>query len=290
MEEGRRLTIEAREYLQKSNEERINYCKQDKWIGYSSSMKLLEFLEEKFNDPIQMRHEGLLLYGDANNGKTAIMKKFYDRHCTKNTFIENEQEMVYQIPIIYLSAPTKPDASKLYTYILNELMVPHKERENALVKQKLVEHYLKKLSTRMILIDEIHSALSGNMVNQRVFINDLKQLSNKLSLTIILAGTRDAHSALSSGAELDSRFPSLELPRWSNGKKYRSFVATYETCLPLKKASNLAENLEIIDVLYSESAGLIGKTVNLLKKAAVNAIKSGRERIVVSDIEYLPKL
>ena len=74
------------------------------------------------------------------------------------------------------------------------------------------------------------------------------------------------------------------------GKKYRSFIATYERCLPLKLASNLADNPEIVNALYHQSEGLIGKTVNLLKKAAVKAIKSKREYIVVEDIEYLPKL
>lgn len=169
-------------------------------------------------------------------------------------------------------------------------MVPHREKDLVLVKQKQVEHYLKKMNTKMILIDEIHSALSGNMVKQRSFVNELKLLSNKLALPIILAGTKDAHSALASGAELDSRFPSLELPRWSNGKKFRSFIATYESCLPLKKASNLPDEPELINALYFKSEGLVGKTVNLLKKASVNAIKSGREQIILQDIEYLPKL
>ena len=78
--------------------------------------------------------------------------------------------------------------------------------------------------------------------------------------------------------------------RWNNDRKYRSFVATYERCLPLKEASNLAEDPEIMSVLFHKSEGLIGKTVNLIKKAAVKAIKSKREYIIADDIEYLPKL
>lgn len=62
-------------------------------------------------------------------------------------------------------------------------------------KARLVEHYLNKLNTKTILVDEIHCALTGNLNKQRTFINDLKQLSNKLSLPIVLAGTREAYSA-----------------------------------------------------------------------------------------------
>lgn len=286
----RRLTKTAQAYLEKSDEERIAYCNQDQWIGYKAAVTLIDLLEDKFNEPPQMRHEGLLIYGDYNNGKTAILKKFYDIHKTTLDKVNEEGEHVYEIPIIYFQAPTIPDEGRLYTLILNELCVPHKASEKVMEKARLVEYYLGKLNTKMILIDEMHSALSGNLNKQRTFVNDLKQLSNKLSLSIILAGTRDAHSALSISGETSSRFPSIELPRWSNDKKFRSFVATYETCLPLKEASNMVHGQQILDALYNKSEGLIGRTVNLIKKAAIKSIKSGRERITLEDIEYLPTL
>lgn len=286
----RRLTKTAQAYLDKSDAERIQYCKKDQWIGYQAALTLLNLLEDKFNEPEQVRNEGLLIYSDYNNGKTAILKKFYDLHKTSLDKVNENDEHVYEIPIIYFMAPTIPDEGRLYTLILNELCVPHKPSERVMEKAKLVEHYLRKLNTKMILIDELHSALTGNLNKQRTFINDLKQLSNKLSLSIVLAGTREAHSALSISGETASRFPSIELPRWSNDKRFRSFIATYETCLPLKEASDMVHNQQIIDALYNQSDGLIGRTVNLIKKAAVKAINSGREKITIEDIEYLPTL
>ena len=286
----RNLTNEAFEYLSKSDEERIVYCKKDHWIGYGSAVKLIEILEDKFLDPPQMRHEGLLIYGDSNNGKTAILKRMYELHKTKLDYVTKDGEAIYEIPIIYFQAPTIPDESRLYSLILDELCVPQKRTDKVVVKANLAKHYLNKLGTKMILIDEIHSALRGNLNKQRTFIDDLKQLSNSLSLTIVLAGTREAYSALSIGAETGSRFPALELPRWNNDRKFKSFVATYERCLPLKEASNMADNAELINILFYQSEGLVGKTVNLLKKAAIKAIKSKREYITIDDIEYLPKL
>ncbi|MGJ0376915.1 TniB family NTP-binding protein [Aliarcobacter cryaerophilus] len=286
----RNLTNEAFEYLSRSDEERIIYCKKDHWIGYGAAVKLIEILEDKFLDPPQMRHEGLLIYGDSNNGKTAILKRMYDLYKTKLDYVTKDGEAIYEIPIIYFQAPTIPDESRLYSLILDELCVPQKRTDKVVIKANLAKHYLNKLGTKMILIDEIHSALRGNLNKQRTFIDDLKQLSNSLSLTIVLAGTREAYSALSIGNETGSRFPALELPRWNNDKKFRSFVATYERCLPLKEASNMAENSELLNTLFYQSEGLIGKTVNLLKKAAIKAINSKREYIIVDDIEYLPKL
>ena len=286
----RNLIPEAIEYLSKSDEERILYCKKDHWIGYGAAVKLIEILEDKFLDPPQMRHEGLLIYGDSNNGKTAILKRMYELHKTKLDYVTKDGEAIYEIPIIYFQAPTIPDESRLYSLILDELCVPQNRVDKVATKSHLAKHHLSKLGTRMILIDEIHSSLRGNLNKQRTFIDDLKQLSNSLSLTIVLAGTREAYSALSIGNETSSRFPSLELPRWNNDKKFRSFVATYERCLPLKQASNMANNPELISKLFYQSEGLIGKTVNLLKKASIKAIQSKREYISVDDIEYLPKL
>ena len=265
----RNLTNEAFEYLNKSDEERILFCKKDHWIGYGAAVKLIEILEDKFLDPPQMRHEGLLIYGDSNNGKTAILKRMYELHKTKLDYVTKDGEAIYEIPIIYFQAPTIPDESRLYSLILDELCVPQNRVDKVATKAHLAKHHLNK---------------------QRTFIDDLKQLSNSLSLTIVLAGTREAYSALSIGNETSSRFPALELPRWNNDKKFRSFVATYERCLPLKQASNMANNPELISKLFYQSEGLIGKTVNLLKKASIKAIQSKREYISIDDIEYLPKL
>lgn len=286
---NRNLTLEAHEYLSKSDTERIRYCKKDHWIGYGAAVKLIEILEDKFYDPPQIRREGLLIYGDYNNGKTSILKRMYDMHKTNLDYVNKDNEMVYEIPIIYIQAPTTPDESKLYSLILDELMVPHKAGEKIIQKARLCEHYLNKLGTKMILVDEIHSALTGNLNKQRTFIDDLKQLSNKLSLTIILAGTKAAHSALSISGETNSRFPSIELPRWNNDKKFRSFVATYERCLPLKEASNMADDPEIINTLFYKSKGLIGKTAKLIQHTATDAIKSKREKIIASEILDLPE-
>ena len=46
----RNLIPEAIEYLSKSDEERILYCKKDHWIGYGAAVKLIEILEDKFLD------------------------------------------------------------------------------------------------------------------------------------------------------------------------------------------------------------------------------------------------
>ena len=181
----RNLTNEAFEYLSKSDEERIIYCKKDHWIGYGSAVKLIEILEDKFLDPPQMRHEGLLIYGDSNNGKTAILKRMYELHKTKLDYVTKDGEAIYEIHIIHFQAPTVPDESRLYSLILDELCVPQNRIEKVAIKANLAKHLLNKLGTRMILIDEIHSALRGNLNKQRTPI-----LGKDDSLKIILQNER----------------------------------------------------------------------------------------------------
>ena len=130
----RNLIPEAIEYLSKSDEERILYCKKDHWIGYGVAVKLIEILEDKFLDPPQMRHEGLLIYGDSNNGKTAILKRMYELHKTKLDYVTKDGEAIYEIPIIYFQAPTIPDENRLYNLILDELCVAKHRNDKVVIK------------------------------------------------------------------------------------------------------------------------------------------------------------
>ena len=43
-------------------------------------------------------------------------------------------------------------------------------------------------------------------------------------------GTSDAVLAVQSDAQMSSRFPSVELPRWSESEEFRSFVHAFEDC------------------------------------------------------------
>ena len=87
------LAPQFRKYLEMSDEERIYFIQKDKWIDYPLANKVLLKMQDIFNAPKSIRSRGMLLYGDSNNGKTAILKKFY-RNFSKDEYIDEDGDFV----------------------------------------------------------------------------------------------------------------------------------------------------------------------------------------------------
>lgn len=71
---------------------------------------------------------------------------------------------------------------------------------------------------------------------------------------------------------------------------YLQLLKSFEYTLPLKKPSNLTDT-SIAVKLLSMSEGLIGELSDVLTKAAVKAIESGKEKIdqkVLKEIDFIP--
>ena len=76
-----------------------------------------------------------------------------------------------------------------------------------------------------------------------------------------------------------NRFELLTLPRWQfDDLEYAKLLATFERQLPLWQSSGLTGPDRAQFILVA-AGGLIGGIAGLLRQAAVEAIRSGGERI-----------
>lgn len=273
-----RLYPSAANMLERSNKDRIDFIDKETWIAYPYAKTVLEKMERLFNEPPKTRKEGMLLYGPSTNGKTTILKQFIRLH-KPGEYQDGEGNMIEMHPVLYIMAPPTPDESRLYANILSGLHVPYRERDPITTKQSLVEHYLKLMNTHLLIIDEIHNVLSGTYAKRRIFMNALKNLSNTLSLSIVLSGTYEAMSAISVDDQIRSRFRPMELPIWENDQHFAIMMATLEKMLPLRKSSDLYTNKKLLAQIHHKCSGSIGEAINLVKFAAIKAIESGSESI-----------
>lgn len=287
------LTKETKEILNKSNQERIKYITKDKWINYDRAQVILDKLDSlKTYEKNKTRVTSVLLVGSSNNGKTSLLEEFirrnpwYDHTQNNNSKLTREFYDKYTstgIPALYIIAPSEASETRLYSNILNEVLVPFHERDTIARKQYLVEYYLEMMNVDMLIIDEIHNILSGSVAKQKQILNAIKNLSNNLKIPIVLSGTKDALRAVSTDTQIMSRFRPIYLTKWEMNKDYISLLATIISTLPLKKESNiLTPNtaLEILDI----SGGYIGDIVALLKQAAIFAIEEKTEKISLQEI------
>jgi len=281
------LHIKTKDFvLTASTEDRIKATKQFKWIGYTQASQIMKKLEELSSYPKSHRMPNLLLVGDSNNGKTAILSRF-DRH---NLAYTSDDKLF--CPVLMIQAPPEPDEKRFYNAILEKLYAPHKTSEKIDSRQRRVIHLLKELQIKILIIDEIQHVLAGSPSKQRLFLNVLKYLSNELQIPLVCSGTKQAFNAIQSDHQLANRFEPRVLQRWSQNTEFKRLLLSFEKLLPLKKESNLIEN-SLSSKILALSDGLIGEVAKILELSTIVAIESGTEKInhkVIDSIDYIPPL
>jgi Cdc6-like AAA superfamily ATPase len=278
------LAPQIQKYLEVSDEERIYFIQKDKWIDYPNANKIFSKIEDIYNAPKSIRSRGMLLYGDSNNGKSAILKRFYRKYA-KDEYIDEDGDVIHLMPVVYVIAEASSDESVMFTEILSSMNVPVNHKEKVSKKKEEAVYYLNLMRTKLIIIDEIQNVLHGPHNKMAQLITSLKTLNNKTGIPIILAGTQDAMSAISIDNQTKSRFKPYELPLWNNDENFLRFIATMEAMLPLKKASNIYKNYELLTYLHGLSKGCIGEAIDILKDASIYAIRTGSERITKKEIK-----
>lgn len=147
-----------------------------------------------------------------------------------------------------------------------------------------VVRLLSELGTRVVVIDELNSVLAGTARQQRIFLQLLRFLSNELRLAFVGVGVPEARHALLSDSQLRSRFSDVELPPWSAGEELRGFVTRLTWSLPLRLPSPV-DSARLRRLLVDRTGGITLGICKAFERAAVAAIRSGRERINLTSFE-----
>jgi Cdc6-like AAA superfamily ATPase len=108
------LQASERAVAQLSNEERIDWIRQERWIQYPRAKRILERLVELVDYPPRHRMPCLAIYGSTGMGKTGIIRKFlrdnrphFDKKLGRT-----------RLPVISIQMPPEPNLRDLYEEIL----------------------------------------------------------------------------------------------------------------------------------------------------------------------------
>mgnify|MGYP000221068824 CR=1 FL=1 len=261
------------EQIEKSDEERIKWIKQPRWIGYPRAHEVIATLEDLLIHPREPRMPNVLLIGNTNNGKTQLIRHFAQRHPPDDN-VYGEHIIA---PVLYVQAPPTPSESGLYTEILKTLFERVPAASNDARRSRVVQ-VLQSIQVKILIIDELHNILAGSSIKQQQFLNIIKYLSNELQISIVGCGTGDLLRAISIDPQIQNRFTPELLPKWQLNKEFRQLLMSFERTLPLKKPSNLHNRL-IATRALALSEGTIGELSVLLNSATTYAIKNGIEFI-----------
>lgn len=268
------LTVATAKALALPNDERIERIRKPRWIGYPRSKVVLDKLEDLLVYPKMHRMPNLLIVGDTNNGKTMLVERFKKQHPAS----DNPSGEGISVPVLVIQAPPVPDEGRFYNTILEALFAPFKPNDRVDRKQFQSIKLLRYVGLKMLVIDEIHHVLAGNMNKQRAFLNVIKYLGNELQVPIVGVGTKDAFRAIQTDPQLANRFEPAVLPLWKFDDEFLRLLKSFEMLLPLRHASKLYDT-SLATTIFSMAEGHIGELSKLLAEAAVLAVQNGSERI-----------
>ena len=90
--------------------------------------------------------------------------------------------------------------------------------------------------------------------------------------------------ALLSDSQLRSRFTDVELPPWTLGEDLRDFIVRLTWSLPLREPSPV-DAPKLRRLLVDRTGGITLGICKVFERAAVAAIRNGRERIDLASFE-----
>lgn len=292
------LLPKIRPLLQLTASERIMCIEKDNWIGYPRAKQALNKLQNLCTHPQRQRMPNLLIIGPTNNGKSMIVEKFSRDYPpimkkvkpTHNYRIEERVELV-ELPILSVQMLPIPDIRRFYRTIFDRIRAVGGVENILFYSTPLEDNVIRALThfkVKMLVIDEIHNILAGRNDKQHEFLNALRYLGNALKIPIVGVGTKDAYLAIRSDTQLENRFEPFLLSAWKAGQEYESLLATLIAVLPLKYPSNL-NHPPISRYILEKSDGILGEIFTLIRRAAVEALHSGREMIdesLLKKIDY----
>jgi hypothetical protein len=254
--------------------DRIAFMEQPRWIGYPTANRIIESLRGLMEKPTRPRMPNMLIVGEPNNGKTALIRRFVDLH--GQGYVNEDHDPVK--PVIFANVRPRADEKSLYLSILEQFWAPHCPDDPLNQLRYLAVHRLRACKTRILVLDGFDFLLSGSAIEQRQIVCAINLLSKELMIPIVGVGTQEAVRWLQIEPQHVSRFDVVSLPLWELNQDFQRLLASFEQVLPLKQPSRLHQP-ELASMLHEISGGNIGDLRRLLVDCATEAILSGAERI-----------
>ena len=258
------------------DEARVAKILADRWVHYPQGEAALTRIAELLRGARRARMPSLLVVGEPDVGKTTILKKFMRAHAP--TFEPETGRTSSEV--IAMEAPPEADEARLYSAILQAIGAP--EGGRLIDMERIVHLQLRRLGTRLLIIDETNNLVIGTGSAQRKTLAALRRLSNRLELSLACFGTMEALHALTSDPQVEGRVQPFQLTRLRNDADYATIVRSVIAFFPLRQTSEVDQPL--VDGVHDLTADSPGKTFRLLNAAAVHAIDTGEEQITLKTL------
>ncbi|CAI8819620.1 TniB family NTP-binding protein [Pseudomonas protegens] len=261
------VKADLRHLIELPAEQRIKICRHDIWIDTPRLKPLMNCLNHMIYTENQIQASSIFIYGEGGDGKSALFHRLQDLgHLSGKK-------------MVFITLTENINRYKLHDAICEQFHVHIGKRTTAANRIDIILKKIEAGEIGAIVIDELSDAMLEGNINKKVILSLLRSLAEgKLKLCVIAFGNSVALEAIALDRVLDRRFVQWELQKWKKDQDFVDFIATYETHLPLKLASNVSSP-KLRSLIYSNSHGILDNIVKILKCTAMDAIEQGAERI-----------
>lgn len=264
--------IKTQSLLMAPMEDRINAIRRDRFIPYALGRVVMAEMDKIMLTPSAVRAECLLLVGDSGMGKTALVE-FVHRH-----YMKSLGDVIHRRMVCVILPPITVDRRWFYIRILERMGIPYSKADKPDFLHEQVVDALRDAETLVLLVDEFHNFLgSGNQNRVNEHMTAIRDIAN-IPVSIVAAGTKASESCIIADDQLEQRFSRYRLKAWEETDELRDFLATWESRIPLKLASDLAGSA-LLPLVLRLSNGHMRHMMKLIKLAAELAVTNEVEHI-----------
>jgi type II secretory pathway predicted ATPase ExeA len=273
------LTASAAALLAEPDDRRIRAIRARRWVLYPRAKQALDRLHGLLDHPRGTRMPSIAIYGDSGMGKTMIMKQFRDQHPPRFDAVTG----VLTTPVLAMEMTSRPGERRFYAELLTLLGAPLRPRADIAQMEQAVMRIMAAIGVQVLVIDEVHNLLAGSYREQRIVLNTLRFLSNRLQISLVCFGVNEAREAISGDVQLARRFEQLSLGRWAANEPFEELISSILRNTPLRRPSILTPKAlrQILQCTDGITAGIF----RMIGDLAVNAIESGDEQITDAMVE-----
>lgn len=273
------LTSNAAALLAETDAQRIRAIRSRRWLVYPRAKQVLERLNQLLDHPRGTRMPSLAIYGDSGMGKTMIMKRFRDQHPPSFSSLTGK----LKTPVLAMEMTSRPGERRFYSELLTLLGAPQRPRADIAQMEQAAMRIMEAIGVQVLVIDEVHNILAGTYREQRIVLNTLRFLSNRLQISLVCFGVNDAREAIGGDVQLARRFEQFTLSRWAANEQFEILISLILRNTPLRQPSVLTA--KSLRRMLQISEGITANLFHILNTLAIEAIESGQERITDAAVE-----
>lgn len=273
------LQEKAQPLLDLSNDERISLIRKGVFIDLPRFKPIFDWLNVLLEWPETVRPDCLLLVAESNSGKSSIFERFREEANGSN----DPNHEVSPVRVVMINTPPTGDRLAFYQRLIDALFGAFSGSAKLATARSQAIRQLKAHGVRLVLLDELHDAMSGTLRQQELFITELKQFMSESKIMIAAAGLEKAPALFARDSQLTSRFRTLDVAPFKHDEELGTLLYGLGRRLPLRRPSDLLDE-KIVEEVSRRAEGAIGDIYSLLAHCAIKAIEDGSEQITLKGI------